>query len=110
LKIYWTEVWRNGHGRLFKETKVAPEVKGTDSSATADIPIPVKEGAAAGDLVFKFSPSLDGIIKAEAAPAGSDAWALSQGAVSVTVLQARFAELPSEQFGTVTDRLWKMKL
>jgi len=111
LKIYWTGFWRNSHSRLFKETKVptgAPEVKGTGSSPAGDMP--VKEGKAAGELAFKFSPSLDGILNAEAAPAGSDAWALSQGAVSVTVLQAGFAELPSEQSRTVADRLWKMKL
>lgn len=116
LKIYWTGVWRNTYGQLFKATNVPPaalEVKkdtfqGTDSSATTDVP--VKEGTGTGDLVFKFSPSLDGILNAEAAPQGSDAWALSEGAVSVTVLQAGFAELPGDQSRTVTDRLWKMKL
>jgi len=116
LKIYWTGVWKNHFGRLFKESKVlsaTPEVKkdilqGTDPSGTTEVL--VKEGTDTGELAFRFSPSLDGILSAEAAPQGSDAWALSEGAVSVTVLLPGFAELHGEQPRTVTDRLWKMKL
>lgn len=113
LTIYWTTVWKNHYGRLFKETKENPEViketfQGTDATITSEHA--VNEGDEERNLVFKFSPDIGGILNPKDAPAGSDGWALAEGAVSVTALQPSFAERPSDEFRTVNDRVWKMKL
>jgi len=117
LKIYWTTVWRNGYGRLFEKAQYLPSpelketFKGTDAETT------VVEAANGGtglkevnELVFKFSPDLSGILNPRDAPSGSDGWALAEGAVSVTALQATFAEKLDDEFRTVEDRVWRVKL
>lgn len=113
LKIYWTTVWKNHYGRLFKETNITPEVKketfqGTDATTTTEKA--TNEEETDRDLVFKFSPDIGGILNASTAPFGSDGWALSEGAVSVTALQPSFAERDINKFRTINDRVWKMKL
>jgi len=119
LKIYWTTVWRNGYGRLFEKAKVlpspSPELKetfeGTDAETTAVEAVNGGTGLKeVNELVFKFSPDLSGILNPRDAPSGSDGWALAEGAVSVTALHATFAEKLGDEFRTVEDRVWKVKL
>lgn len=122
LKIYWTSIWRNHYGRLFKETS-APQsstavelkqelFKGTDAEAETNNVVNVGTGSQEErkKLVFKFSPNFEGILKPQSAPSGSDGWAFSQGAASVTALHATFAERQGKEFANVQDRIWKMKL
>jgi tubulin---tyrosine ligase len=118
LKIYWTSIWRNNYGRLFAPTSADLEVvepkektfKGTDADSTSTGHVGAGSSQDENKLVFKFSPDLGEILKAESAPLGSDGWAIAQGAVSVTTLHASLAESHCEEFKTVQDRMWKMKL
>lgn len=73
---------------------------------------------ASDQLVFKFSPSMGGLINPEMAslPVGSDGWAIAKGWVSVTPLRASFAE-PAHEMGDtpfspeeVDKAVWKYKL
>jgi len=66
------------------------------------------------DLVFKWSPTMEGLIRPDHSllVEGSDGWALHNGAVSVTPLRASFAE-PIDgihEFANVEDRIWKVRL
>lgn len=114
LKIYWTSVWRNNYGRLFKEVpglvgNASGQVEKTILQMTdTDVP---REGGGM-NLVFKFEPDLAGLLNPTSAPEGSDGWALAQGAVSVTPLLTSFAELPESEhgFSRLQDREWKFKL
>ncbi|EMD42032.1 hypothetical protein CERSUDRAFT_110571 [Gelatoporia subvermispora B] len=128
VKIYWTSIWRNSYGRLFKahtprEAVAAP----TMSAAGPDSPNEdpnyqprLGENKAAprdvGKLFFKFAPDMTHLINPSMSslPVGTDGWAISQGWASVTPIRASFAEpndyieLPSEE--VLESRVWKMKL
>jgi broad specificity polyphosphatase/5'/3'-nucleotidase SurE len=112
IKIYWTSFWRNNYGSLFTEASIR-EVEedvfqGTDAEMKA---LKVVEGGAEQHkLLFKFSPKLEGILTAQNAAPGTDGWAISKNAVSVTAFQPCFSEMPVEEFQTVEERIWKMKL
>ncbi|KIK71010.1 hypothetical protein GYMLUDRAFT_254301 [Collybiopsis luxurians FD-317 M1] len=122
LKIYWTTMWRTSYGRLFKAISGdspasgkagTVDVAGPDSSTSSEEPIR-NATPAQSDLIFKWSPSMEGLIRPDhsAITEGSDGWALHNKAVSVTPLRASFAE-PVEgihQFANVEDRVWKVRL
>lgn len=107
LQVYWTTMWRNNYGRLFKQIaqqEPAADPAGPDAPATAERP---------SDLVFKWSPDMENLIRParESCPVGSDGWAIMNGHVSVTPLRASFAEPPSELVDKdVEERAWKVKL
>ena len=131
LPIYWTKIWRNTYGRLFKaisQTNAsaregAVSGAGPDGSVKSSTPIsssllPKSDDALdqVGHLMFKFSPDMGGLINpAESTlPDGSDGWAMLKGWVSVTPMRASFAE-PDSAHGIEADvpsqdRVWKMKL
>ncbi|KAF9076328.1 sure-like protein [Rhodocollybia butyracea] len=115
LEIYWTTMWRTGYGRLFKE--LPPSVKSSDvdpagpDSSTAPVEH-AKTRSTEGNLVFKWSPAMEALIRPEYVEEGTDGWALRKGAVSVTPLRASFAE-PVEGihvFAKTEDRMWKVRL
>ncbi|TCD71507.1 hypothetical protein EIP91_008888 [Steccherinum ochraceum] len=122
LDIYWTKIWRNTYGRLFKAhatSKPATSPAGPDS--LNEPPVELGEDAQKDEekdkLVFKFAPDIAPLINPTKAslPAGSDAWAISNGWASVTPLRASFAEPtgvaePQETVQQLDKRLWKMKL
>ncbi|KAI0067690.1 sure-like protein [Artomyces pyxidatus] len=128
LPILWTRIWRNSYGRLFQAHPQGQEavLKRTISEAGPDTPgrSPPADTSSRGDvepkevgnLVFKFSPEMKGLINPPpgSIPEGSDGWAIDKGWVSVTPMRASFAEpLAEEHFGadgTLQDRIWKMKL
>jgi len=126
LRVYWTTLWRNSYGRLFTEvsqkdqqnpiTLNVPEA-GPDSDISRntdqDSSVPSENKLSAHcSLSFKFAPEFNGIVNPDFQnlPVGCDAWALAQGAASVTALAASFAEVAIEGL-TITipeDRLWKL--
>ena len=113
LKVYWTSVWRNNYGRLFKEVtglveNASGELENTLQLTDTNVP---REGGGV-NLVFKFEPDFTGLLNPTSAPEGSDGWALAQGAASVTPLLTSFAELPESEHGfpRLQDREWKFKL
>lgn len=121
LKICWTYVWRNSYSRLFKNAAAEHLPNPHRSAATiaqceqqgeaktlATGPTP----AETGDLLFQWAPEMKDLItpSPSSIPVGSDGWAFHRGYVSVTPLQASFAE-PSTQSDTeIEDRIWKMRL
>jgi len=120
LRIYWTRMWRNSYGRLFKNISQANsndrsvQASGPDAITHHQIEAsgPGLEGDENGDLLFKFAPEMKGLIlpSLSTLPVGSDGWALYQGHVSVTPLRASFGE-PHTPDGVDPERLmWKLKL
>jgi len=113
LKIYWTNMWRNSYGRLFKNVSgshnhatvnpAGPDAA-TDASAKPRSPTAEEER---GPLLFKWSPDVMNLINPSAneVPVGSDGWAIHGGCVSVTPLRACFAEPPTTAFEPTLSRL-----
>ncbi|KAH6917360.1 cytoplasm protein [Coprinopsis sp. MPI-PUGE-AT-0042] len=109
LNIYWTTMWRNSYGRLFKniaEQQQSSSDKGTVNPAgpdaatnSAQTPAGPSQRAEESDLLFKWAPDMRGLIQPQEdeLPVGSDGWAIHQGSVSVTPLRACFAEPPIEE-------------
>ncbi|KAJ7071007.1 survival protein sure-like phosphatase/nucleotidase [Mycena amicta] len=93
LKVVWTFIWRNHYGRLFKAVSNDPDAAGTP-------------------LAFKFSPSMDSLLKPDelSVPVGSDGHAMLKGWASITPLRASFSEPDSIHHIAIEDRVWKMKL
>uniref|UniRef100_A0A0W0G3G3 Survival protein SurE-like phosphatase/nucleotidase domain-containing protein n=1 Tax=Moniliophthora roreri TaxID=221103 RepID=A0A0W0G3G3_MONRR len=118
LNIYWTTMWRNSYGRLFKQiptTGVPAKVNPAGPDAITSATRPVKEDSdmPSGDLVFKWWPQMEGLIRppASSLEPGSDGWAIHQGCASVTPLRASFAEPPHVlDDNSIEGRLWRMKL
>ena len=96
LKAVWTTIWRNAYGRLFKhlpniqDPQIEVNPGGPDAHHDADgsTSSPQKK------LLFRFSPEFKDIIHPLEVPAGTDAWALAKGWISITPLRASFAESP----------------
>lgn len=122
LNIYWTKMWRNSYGRLFKQIH-PPERSQTQpvvNPAGPDAPTGAKERVDvnsedddyAPGLVFKWGPEMKGLItpSASSLPIGSDGWAIHNGGVSVTALRASFGEPHSHEVTDADAVLWKMKL
>ena len=114
LDVYWTTLWRNRYGRLFKD---ADKTSRKDEEATKNSDVPT--GATAetvnqeeGSLHFKFAPDLRSIVRPaeDTVSPGSDAWALLHNAVSVTPLKAAFAEASHDAFNKtdLAERKWKL--
>jgi tubulin---tyrosine ligase len=111
LDIYWTTMWRNSYGRLFKniaeQHDESSSDKGTVSPAGPDAATnptktptgPSPQRTDDTDLLFKWAPDMRGLIqpKEDELPVGSDGWAIHKGSVSVTPLRASFAEPPVEE-------------
>lgn len=116
VPVVWTTIWRNKYGQLFKPHTLAPS--GTATPAPEGGPDAVvgdakrlkpgenlnslqdTKGDSAPELIFKFSPSMEGLIGPNiAAPVGTDAWAVDHGLASITPLRASFAETPHPYIG-----------
>lgn len=125
--ICWTRMWRNSYGRLFtphaRAAKPATSPAGPDSLDSNARGVLDEAGTAASgaanQLVFKFSPAMEGLINPEMSdiPVGSDGWAIAKGWVSVTPLRASFAEPAHENMGDtpytpeeLEKAVWKYKL
>ncbi|KAF5314055.1 hypothetical protein D9611_006835 [Ephemerocybe angulata] len=117
LKIYWTSMWRNSYGRLFKQ--ISPGDKAVVNPAGPDAPAGAREEARPSteddgdsDLLFKWGPEMKGLISpAESSlPIGSDGWAIHKGGASVTALRASFGEPHAREVTDPDTVLWKMKL
>ncbi|KIY52757.1 sure-like protein [Fistulina hepatica ATCC 64428] len=104
LKVYWTSIWRNSYGRLFK-----PVVRDVNP-AGPDAPVP----STSPTLAFKWAPAIEGLVNPAKAslPTYTDAWALNRGQISVTALRASFAEADMAFDTTAEDggRLWEVNL
>ncbi|EJD47666.1 sure-like protein [Auricularia subglabra TFB-10046 SS5] len=116
LRVCWTRMWRSRYGQLFdSQVPVASANEQETLGATPeDAPQP---------LLFKFAPHFEGLVRPriEDLPYGTDAWAVHSGHVSVTPLQAAFAEphnvLPQDVLppvepdaNDVEKIMWKLKL
>ncbi|TFK41135.1 survival protein sure-like phosphatase/nucleotidase [Crucibulum laeve] len=120
LKVCWTKMWRNSYGRLFKNishchTRAPKDVKAAGPDAISDSPtvkVSGPEPEEVGDLLFKWSPEMRGLItpSLDSLPVGSDGWAIHKGWVSVTPLRACFGEPFAHEHVEVEERVWKMKL
>lgn len=118
LKIYWTNIWRNSYGRLFKahvSSKPTVSAAGPDSLDPQSSNGQISAAEGSGALTFKFSPDMKNLLDPNSSPTGTDGWAISKGHVSVTPLRASFAEPGvkgvSERVGNdVEAALWKQKL
>jgi broad specificity polyphosphatase/5'/3'-nucleotidase SurE len=121
LKIYWTRMWRNSYGRLFKNISSAPPREpqivnpaGPDAPTGAHVDVDgnAEEDETVGDLLFKWGPEMAGLISPHPSslPVGSDGWAIHQGGASVTALRASFGEPHAPAVSDPDTVLWKMKL
>ncbi|KAF5355855.1 hypothetical protein D9756_003783 [Leucocoprinus leucothites] len=121
LKIYWTSIWRNSYGRLFKNVSAehTPEQSRSDVVLTSgEQQGEVKTAAVgpspthSGNLLFKWAPDMKDLVTPPLSvlPIGSDGWAIHQGHVSVTPLRASFGEPHTHQSIELEDRIWKLKL
>ena len=126
LCVYWTSIWRNSYQRLFKPISrpQAPTAKpavpppGPDAFAKIDAAATAGINASLdniGSFAFKFSPDIQQLITPAISniPAGSDGWAISQGAASITALRASFAEADvdlSSIVSTDVGQVWTMRL
>ena len=120
LKIYWTNIWRNSYGRLFKAISAKPVPKQVLPDALANgqqqcenkTTIAGPTPADSGNLLFHWAPEMKGIIAPSPSmlPVGSDGWAIYHGYVSVTPLCANFGEPHTYQNISIEDRVWKIKL
>lgn len=123
LPICWTKMWRNSYSRLFKEHKAETQPitspAGPDSLDSNEEGIlgVVPNGQNTSSLTFKFSPEMGHLINPQISslPAGSDAWAIAKGWVSVTPMRACFAE-PGQHIdielleANIEQSIWKVKL
>lgn len=113
LRVYWTRMWHNSYGRLFKHV---PELQGSRREPLEDKCDPLGElisaGSAAaqadGYLVFKFSPDIQPLINPDLStvPVGTDGWAFAMGHASITPMRPCFAEVDLES----TDEPQKLVL
>lgn len=127
LKIYWTRLWRNSYGRLFKaDTPIQAAIEASSSSAAGPDSLNEKPNAtSAGDettsskdvgkLAFRFAPDIGHLIYPleSSVAVGSDAWAVLKGWASVTPLRASFAEPIDSTFEDIADiekKVLKIKL
>jgi len=83
--VYWTTVWSNGYGQLFKaaDPNSSKGVKGTYLPPTA--PEPAQQ--------LRFGPNMNSMLQSNNAPEGTDIWAIMKGYVSVSRLEGRYAEV-----------------
>ncbi|EAU93004.2 cytoplasm protein [Coprinopsis cinerea okayama7 len=102
LKVYWTTMWRNSYGRLFKDVSsrrksidgATVNPAGPDAATSPQTAVkPIDEEG----LLFKWAPEMRGLIQplSDELPVGSDAYAIHTGSISVTALRACFAEPPT---------------
>ncbi|KAL9716225.1 hypothetical protein Ac2012v2_000671 [Leucoagaricus gongylophorus] len=120
LKIYWTNIWRNSYGRLFKAISAKPVPRQVLPDALANgqqqcenkTTIAGPTPADSGNLLFHWAPEMKGLIAPSPSmlPVGSDGWAIYHGYVSVTPLCANFGEPHTYQNISIEDRFWKIKL
>ncbi|KAG8219839.1 sure-like protein [Butyriboletus roseoflavus] len=98
LQVYWTRIWRNSYGRLFKRV---PTVQGTQREIVPDDPDPLTGLISAGSaaqadvyLAFKFAPDIEPLVNPDLSvvPVGTDGWAFGMGHASITPMRSGFAE------------------
>ena len=86
--VFWTQTWSSKYGQLFKvndfDSKNSEKARLPPSA-----PIPTKE--------LRFSPMMGGMLQPKVMKEGTDIWALMKGYVSVSRLEARYAEAPSSK-------------
>ncbi|KIJ68427.1 hypothetical protein HYDPIDRAFT_173154 [Hydnomerulius pinastri MD-312] len=113
LDVYWTTMWRNSYGRLFK---AVPTVSETKREVPREGPDSVTSGGdlgrdtvaeTIGTLAFKFAPDIQPLITPDLSfvPTGTDGWAFGHGHASVTPMRACFAGANSEEVGQVGSSL-----
>lgn len=99
LQVYWTRIWRNSYGRLFKHV---PVVHGTqeegppDGSGSRSGPVPAASAVQPDVyLAFKFAPDIQPLVKPDLSvvPVGTDTWAFGMGHASITPMRTGFAEV-----------------
>jgi 5'/3'-nucleotidase SurE len=94
LQVYWTRMWRNSYGRLFKHV---PEVRGSqmESDALSGVISGGSIAQAEANLAFKFAPDIQHLVKPDLSvvPVGTDGWAFGMGHASITPMRAGFAEV-----------------
>ncbi|KAF8560385.1 sure-like protein [Imleria badia] len=99
LQVYWTRMWRNSYGRLFKHV---PVVHGSQRELLPDNPDSLSELISADSaaqansyLAFKFAPDIQPLINPDLSivPVGTDGWAFGMGHASVTPMISGFAEV-----------------
>lgn len=128
IDVYWTHMWRNSYGRLFKAI-LTPGA----TSTTRDVPnkgqdmarqYPAQQSEPGGDvegdvsrdepatLVFKFSPDFQPLITPSlgSLPVGSDGWAIAKGHASITPLRACFAHVDHDPAAIGPESLRILKL
>lgn len=112
LQVYWTRMWRNSYGRLFKHV---PVVRGSQGEAHLDNPDSLSDVISAGStvhadayLAFKFAPDIQPLLYPDLStvPAGTDRWAFGMGHASITPMRSGFAEVDFQG----TDDPRKVKL
>lgn len=112
LQVYWTRMWRNSYGRLFKHV---PVVHGAQREILPDNPDSLSGLDSAGSvaqadvhLAFKFAPDIQPLVNPDlsAVPVGTDGWAFGMGHASITPMRSGFAEVDVQG----TDDPRKVKL
>lgn len=87
--VYWTQVWQSKYGQLFKVGNIDSSKTSNRVHLPSSAPSPIQE--------LRFGPNMAGMLQPKAPTEGSDIWALLKGYVSVSRLEARYAEVPSSK-------------
>jgi tubulin--tyrosine ligase len=87
--VFWTQTWSSKYGQLFKVYDFDEEKNTSKTRLPATAPVPIKE--------LRFSPNMGGMLQPKVMAEGTDIWALMKGYVSVSRLEARYAEAPSSK-------------
>lgn len=99
LQVFWTRMWRNSYGRLFKHMSPVHETQGEillDNTHSASGIVSTGSVAKAdGYLAFKFAPDWESLLTPDLSvvPIGTDGWAFGMGHASVSPMRSSLAEV-----------------
>ncbi|KAF9229308.1 sure-like protein [Gyrodon lividus] len=96
LRVYWTRMWRNSYGSLFKAVATVISQGNTASHTTTGV---------SNNLLFKFAPDIQPLINPDLSivPVGTDGWAIGMGHASITPMRACFAEVGKGEVGNTQN-------
>jgi len=99
LQVFWTRMWRNSYGRLFKHIspvhRTHGEILPDNSHSTSGIVSANGVTQADGGLAFKFAPDMGPLLTPDLSlvPIGTDGWAFAMGHASISPMRSSFAEV-----------------
>ena len=83
--VFWTSVWGNKYGQLFKLSSVKATPDGPGTFLPSSAPVPSQQ--------FRFGPNMSEMLQPRVLPEGTDIWAIMKGYISVSRLEGRYSEI-----------------